>query len=127
MKKMAILSTDSKIVSSIRKRYPGINIYNDYFKLIISLIIKKYPVIIIDGYELPIYNENRIISAINGISFLTQIIFISRSNEAEYQQRIRDRNFILAYIEYPVNMYLLDKIIDFVYKKIDGNKLYFYD
>ena len=127
MKKMALLSTDSKIVSSIKKRYPGIDIYNDYFKLIISLIIKKYPVIIIDSYELPIYNENRILSAVNSISFLTQIIFISRSNEAEYQQRIRDRSFILAYIEYPVNMYLLDKIIDFVYKKIDGNKLYFYD
>ena len=127
MKKMALLSTDSKVISAIKKRYPGTDIYNDYLKLIISLIIKKYPAIIIDSNELPVYNENRIISAINGTSFLTQIIFISRNNESEYQLRIRNRNFLLAYLEYPLNMYVLDKLVDFVYRKSNGKKLYFYD
>lgn len=111
-KRIALLTNDSDIHSFLSSRIDNLIHFNDYIATITSTMIKKYPVLIIDSAELPVFNEQKIVNSINQISPSTGIVFMSRINDLEYQKIIRNNNRITYYTGFPVDLFMLEKVIE---------------
>jgi len=110
--KTALLTNDENLRGALNVRINSIINFNDYLSAITSTMIKKYPILIIDSMELPIFNEQKIVNSINQISPQTMIIFLSRLNDIEYQKLIRNNNKVAYYITFPIDMFLLEKVVE---------------
>jgi hypothetical protein len=93
--------------------------FDNYISLITSSMINKFPMIIIDSKELPLFNEQRIINSINQFSPKSKIIYISRIDDIEYQKIVRNNNQITYYANYPVDMFSIEKIINTIFENFD--------
>ena len=109
--KIALLTDDNEVIKNLKSKNKKLDIFDNYIKLISSGIIQKYQLIIIDSTQLPFFNEQKIINALNDINRNSRIIFILRDNDVDYLKRIHDNNSLSYILEYPVNFTHLNAII----------------
>ncbi|MDD3803936.1 MAG: hypothetical protein PHW02_06115 [bacterium] len=117
--KICLLSNDQEIKQSLISKYRHMQIFDNYISLITSALINKFPMIIIDSIELPIFNEQKIINSINNFSPKSKIIFISRIDDIEYQKIVRNNNQITYFSNYPVDMFSIERIINAILDDYD--------
>jgi len=118
--KLGVLTNDRGIKNKLTEKYGEVHYFDNYISLITSAVINKFPVIIIDSIELPIFNEQKIINSINQLSPKSQIIYISRIDDLEYQKLVRNNNQITYFSTYPVDMFSIEKIINSVNENLDS-------
>ncbi|HAV93122.1 TPA: hypothetical protein DCW38_08090 [candidate division WOR-3 bacterium] len=118
-KKISILSNDNEIKEKLKEKFANVEYFDNYISLITSSMINKFPMIIIDSKELPIFNEQKIINSINQFSPKSKIIYISRIDDIEYQKIVRNNNQITYYANYPVDMFSIEKIINTIFENFD--------
>lgn len=117
--KICLLSNDQEIKQILISKYRHMQIFDNYISLITSALINKFPMIIIDSIELPIFNEQKIINSINNFSPKSKIIFISRIDDIEYQKIVRNNNQITYFSNYPVDMFSIERIINAILDDYD--------
>ncbi|PIP13895.1 MAG: hypothetical protein COX48_02995 [bacterium (Candidatus Stahlbacteria) CG23_combo_of_CG06-09_8_20_14_all_34_7] len=119
VRKISVLSNDQEIRQKLKDKFVNVHFNDNYICLITSTVINKFPIIIIDSNEIPIFNEQKIINSINQFSPKSKIIFISRIDDIEYQKNVRNNNQITYYANYPVDMFSIEKIINTTLENFD--------
>ncbi|MDY6787347.1 MAG: hypothetical protein SVK54_04410 [candidate division WOR-3 bacterium] len=114
--RIALLSQEEKLISEMQSEN-NTDIYSNYLKLITSIIIKKYSLVILDSMQMPFFNEQKIIRSINDLCRNTRIIFIARDNDPDLIARIHDRNNIAYTMHYPLNFAHLTSIVKHIISK----------
>ncbi len=109
--KIALLTDDNEIIKNLKSKNSKLDVFDNYIKLISSEIIQKYQLIIIDSTQLPFFNEQKIINALNDINRDSKIVFILRDNDIDFLKRIHDNNSLSYILEYPINFTHLNAII----------------
>lgn len=119
-KKIGVLTNDNDIKIKLNEKYKFTQFFDNYISLITATMVNKYPMIIIDSIELPLFNEQKIINSINQISPSTKIVFISRIDDIEYQKIVRNNNQITYFALYPVDMFYIEKIINTILENVEN-------